>query len=273
MQNPWFPLYVADYLAKTSHLSQAQHGAYMLLMIHYYATLKPIPSDAGVLQRVCRAFADEEMACVRTVLDSFFTLDGNCYRHERIDEEIAKRLDISTKRQKAAAKRHALPPLQMHTQSQSQSYIEPKPKSKAHSAFVIPDWIPSEAWKHYEEMRCKIRKPMTDTARKWAVEALNRLRVKGYDPSEVLEQSVFNSWQGLFEVKHDSNSQTTGYGVGGRNTATSAGLGTQAQRAVNNAHALGTALGWNTTSDRPGQAARPSGRNTPLLGGEVEKIP
>lgn len=70
-------------------------------------------------------------------------------------------------------------------------------------SFTLPDWIPPQDWDEYEEMRRLIRKPMTNGAREKAVRRLDTLRGQGHDPSSVLQQSVFNSWQGLFAIKHD----------------------------------------------------------------------
>ena len=67
--------------------------------------------------------------------------------------------------------------------------------------FVLPDWIPKEHWASYEEMRNKIRKPMTDSARRMAVLKLENLNEQGQPPGQVLRQSVFNGWQGLFPIK------------------------------------------------------------------------
>ena len=67
--------------------------------------------------------------------------------------------------------------------------------------FTLPDWVPPAAWQAYVEMRTKTRKPMTETAMGIAINKLSDLKEQGYDPQKVLEQSIFNSWQGLFPLK------------------------------------------------------------------------
>jgi uncharacterized protein YdaU (DUF1376 family) len=105
VKNPWFPLYVADYLAKTGHLTQGQHGAYLLLLLHYYATRKPIPADRLSLQRICRSFAGYEDTAVDAVLKYFFELRSDGWHNARIDEELEKAELISGARRAAAAKK------------------------------------------------------------------------------------------------------------------------------------------------------------------------
>lgn len=65
---------------------------------------------------------------------------------------------------------------------------------------TIPDWIPAEAWAGYVEMRKKIRKPMTDRAVKLQIGVLEKLRAEGQNIEAVIDQSVMNSWQGLFAI-------------------------------------------------------------------------
>jgi len=72
---------------------------------------------------------------------------------------------------------------------------------------MIPEWIPADAWAGYVEMRKKIRKPMTDRAISLAVNTLTKLREEGYEPGAVLDQSVMNSWQGLFPIQEDRRTQ------------------------------------------------------------------
>lgn len=83
--------------------------------------------------------------------------------------------------------------------------IIPKPKSKAPSV-EIPDWVPSEAWNGFLEMRKKIKKPLTDRGVALALKKLGQLRDEGHDPSAVLDQSVMSNYQGLFPVKGDFRS-------------------------------------------------------------------
>ncbi|MES3022765.1 MAG: hypothetical protein V4857_14405 [Pseudomonadota bacterium] len=65
----------------------------------------------------------------------------------------------------------------------------------------LPDWLPAEAWAEYLAMRKKNKRPMTPYAEKLAIGKLTEFRANGQDVQAVLEQSIFNSWQGLFAVK------------------------------------------------------------------------
>ena len=90
MADHWSPWYWTDYIRKTSGLTLAQHGAYLLLLTEYYAN-GPISANADFLFRVCRAFDDGERAAVQAVLEQFFYVDPSdqkVYRNRRADEEI-----------------------------------------------------------------------------------------------------------------------------------------------------------------------------------------
>lgn len=106
MSDAWTAFYWRDYIADTGHLSLEQHGAYLLLMAHYYMTGQPLPANASVLHRVCRCTTDADRTAAEQVIREFFVLDGEVYRHNRIDLELAKRADISTKRRRAANEKH-----------------------------------------------------------------------------------------------------------------------------------------------------------------------
>lgn len=86
---PFMPLYVSDYLADTPHLSALEHGAYLLLIMTYWQRQKPLPADDKKLARIARVTPDEWAGMKDELLD-LFTLDGNVYRHTRIDAELTK---------------------------------------------------------------------------------------------------------------------------------------------------------------------------------------
>lgn len=61
-----------------------------------------------------------------------------------------------------------------------------------------PSWVPAVEWAAFEEMRQRIRKPLTDRARELAIGELAKLREAGHAPADVLNWAVMNSYQGLF---------------------------------------------------------------------------
>lgn len=85
----FYKRYPGDYGRDTSHLSLAEHGAYTLLMDHYYSTEKPIKTDRVSLFRLCRAFSEEEQAATMRVADEFFPVGDDGMRHNaRADRQI-----------------------------------------------------------------------------------------------------------------------------------------------------------------------------------------
>lgn len=86
----------------------------------------------------------------------------------------------------------------------AQDSDEPKP-SPAKPKPVIPDWVPIEPWNGFVAMRAKIKKPLSDRAVAQAINKLTELRRCGHDPGDVLDQSTFHCWQGLFEIKDNRN--------------------------------------------------------------------
>jgi len=79
--------------------------------------------------------------------------------------------------------------------------------TKESASFVLPDWIPQEAWMGFEEMRKKIRKPLTDRAKRLTISTLTKLKRQGHDPIACLDQSTQRAWQGVFTVREDDSPQ------------------------------------------------------------------
>jgi hypothetical protein len=70
--------------------------------------------------------------------------------------------------------------------------------------FCLPDGIPADAWKGYEDMRTRIKKPMTDRARGLVIKELLKLRDEGHDPAAVLDRSTVKGWTDVYPLKGDA---------------------------------------------------------------------
>jgi uncharacterized protein YdaU (DUF1376 family) len=109
---PWIPIFIPDYLADTQHLSTEEHGAYLLLIFNYWQTGKPLNNANGRLANVVR-LSNERWAVVQSSLEEFFTIEGNIWRHGRLDDELIvanKKLDarVNAGRQSGRSRRDEL---------------------------------------------------------------------------------------------------------------------------------------------------------------------
>lgn len=90
------PLYIADYKADTEHLSGEEHGYYLLMLMTYWQTEKPLLNNDVELARICKTSLRRFRQLKLRVLD-LFHLDGNLLVHKRVEAELAeyhKKLDL-----------------------------------------------------------------------------------------------------------------------------------------------------------------------------------
>jgi uncharacterized protein YdaU (DUF1376 family) len=99
MNRPWMPLYVGDYLGDTGHLTTMQHGAYLLLMMHYWRKGE-LPDDDRQLFKIAKLPLRTWCEYRATLQDFFY--DG--WKHKRIDAELEKMMRVSAKRAIAGQK-------------------------------------------------------------------------------------------------------------------------------------------------------------------------
>jgi hypothetical protein len=85
-----------------------------------------------------------------------------------------------------------------------------KKKKPTQPEFQLPSWIEPDVWAAFEEMRDGKKKPMTDYSRRLIVKDLEKLEAKGFHSTDVLNQSIVNSYQGVFELKQSGGSNGNG---------------------------------------------------------------
>ena len=106
---PWYKRFPGDYRRDTAHLTLAQHGAYGLLLDHYYSNAAPLPADLDALRRICSCSEEAERKAVDFVVAQFFELRADGYHNKRADLEIAEAAERHEQRvrggRKTASKR------------------------------------------------------------------------------------------------------------------------------------------------------------------------
>ncbi len=95
----------------------------------------------------------------------------------------------------------AKPDIAEQSRSRAEKSREEKetPAKDKPSQFALPLWVRRSTWDCFEEMRRRIRKPLTDRARQNILAKLDEFRGRGHDPEEVLNNSISNSWTGIWE--------------------------------------------------------------------------
>lgn len=97
----YYPFHLGDYAAHTGHLEPMEDLVYRRLLDLYYLREGPLPTDVMATAKLIRA---RSMAAdVESVLQEFFVLTEDGWRHTRCDEEIAKMQDKQSKARASAA--------------------------------------------------------------------------------------------------------------------------------------------------------------------------
>lgn len=208
MSRAWMPLYVADYLADTGHLTTAEHGAYLLLIMHYWSN-GGLPDDERKLARIARMTPDE-WADAGITLKGFFD-EG--WRHKRIEKELID-AQAAYDRRAAAGRRggqakaetssnaKAMPEqcysnaTALLKQSQSQSHIDTNvsiDKREPSALAILSECMSEQTARDLIAHRQKLRKPLTARAAK----LLAKDFVAYGNPEEAAEMMIKNGWQGF----------------------------------------------------------------------------
>jgi uncharacterized protein YdaU (DUF1376 family) len=156
--NLYIPFHPGDYLTDTAHLSAAEHGAYLLLILNYWQRGEPLPADDRKLRGIARMTAAEWQESRKTVLEFFTERDGLLH-HKRIDEELANARDKSSKAKASAEqsvnvrRANAKRPLNERSANQDQDQEREDKEAKASSSSADDDEriLISEAMRRLEQ--------------------------------------------------------------------------------------------------------------------------
>lgn len=88
---------------------------------------------------------------------------------------------------------------------------EESPPTPLWGEIGLPDWLPRDAWMDWCRYRERLnRKGWTEKAAQLSFRTLEALRAEGSPPKAVIEQSIGNSWRGLFALPPEKRRQPQG---------------------------------------------------------------
>jgi uncharacterized protein YdaU (DUF1376 family) len=222
-QFPALPLFTDAYMADTRHLTAAQHGAYLLLLMTAWRMPDcKLPDDDKFLAR-CVAMDLRSWKANRDIVMSFWKRDSEqkWYQARLLDERKYVE-DKRSKNVKAAKARWLNNKDSTDADAMPKSCLSDAPtptptptpsKVKKEGNFVLPlpEWLPLTDWDDYLDSRSKRGKKATNRAMQLVIIKLDELRTKGHDPTAVLQQSIINGWTSVFEIKENKNGSKTGF--------------------------------------------------------------
>jgi uncharacterized protein YdaU (DUF1376 family) len=190
--HPWMPFYVADYLADTGHLSTLEHGAYLLLIMHYWRR-GGLPDNDAQLARVCHV-SEAEWQDIRSTLAALFDAE---WKHKRIEAELVRSEARSAAGKAGASARYCdrnATALRSHShRSASHSHNHKEREESNSPTSELETVLDTDHAGAVIDHRRRIRKPLTVHAAK----LLAGKFAKCADPNAAADAMIANGWQGF----------------------------------------------------------------------------
>ncbi len=145
MSDSFYRFFPGDYLRDTGDLSLIEHGAYRLLLDHYY-TQEYLPSDRLKLYRICRAFDADEKSAIDAVVVRIFKQDGTGRLLPRkAEEEIAGRrkyLEDQARKSRLGVQARGLTPKEPMDVPKENPRVDPRVDPKVDPPSPSPSPLP-----------------------------------------------------------------------------------------------------------------------------------
>jgi uncharacterized protein YdaU (DUF1376 family) len=231
----YYPHHIGDFNNATRHLTRVERSLYRDAIDLYYDTEQPLPGDDfDYLAKRLLASSDEEKSALRDVLNEFFTLDGGAYHHSRCDAEIAKyRANAESKskagRASAAKRKQKSTPVERmnngcatnqepRTKNQEPLKAESNPAPAKPARFdpvamPLPDCLHRTDWTAWISYRRARKLTTAEPTMLKQLQFLTECNARGQPPDVIINASITNGWQGLFEPK--TGGRRNGNGVAG----------------------------------------------------------
>jgi uncharacterized protein YdaU (DUF1376 family) len=231
---PFMQFYIGDYLRDTFHLSTEGHGAYLLTLFAMWNADGWVSAEPDKMARYAR-MTPARWAKVSPDIMPLLKVENGMVTQNRLLKELEKASGKSLKRSEAGKLGVQAKALKSKKATKANAKAiadgllkhlpepEPEPESKKQEApakavaivaretksltviQTLPSWVPLDAWSGYLDMRRKKRMISTDRAIGMLITKLDAMRLKGHDPTEILDTATLNNWKSLYEPKENTN--------------------------------------------------------------------
>jgi uncharacterized protein YdaU (DUF1376 family) len=159
MSLPWFPFHIDAYTGDTMHLTTEEHGCYLLMMLAYYRTEKPLPAADRSLAALVKLPIERWMEA-KPALAPFFREEAGLWYHDRIELEIKERCSkhaqsiarakhaAEVKHGRASSKDAPSTPQASPKPARSRKLPEPSVTDPVKDAPSVPDASPEQSPEH-----------------------------------------------------------------------------------------------------------------------------
>jgi len=158
--------HIGDFRRDTASLSDSDAMAYLKLLWLYYDTEEPLPIDSKLLAFKIGSTADS----VQLILDAYFQLDNNCYRHKRCDAEIsaykARSVIAKEKANKRWSNAVAMPQHNSSNTGATKNDANREPITDNQIKDIRPSDVSISIWEDFAKHRKAKKAPITETALK-----------------------------------------------------------------------------------------------------------
>lgn len=162
----YFQFEIKEWISNTAHLTLEEEAIYLRLILYYYDSEQPIPSEP---HKVLRKLRITNIAEALNILNEYFTPTDNGWIHKRCDEVIQKynqKIESASRAGKASAEaRFNKRSTDVQPINNQESLINNQIKTVAPKV-AIPFGVSENVWKDFLVLRKTKKMAVTQTALK-----------------------------------------------------------------------------------------------------------
>lgn len=199
----YFQFEIKEWISNTAHLTLEEEAIYLRLILYYYDSEQPIPSEP---HKVLRKLRITNIAEALNILNEYFTPTDNGWIHKRCDEVIQKynqKIESASRAGKASAEarfnKRSTDVQPINNQESLINNQESNKKPKPKGSFESKDWVcPTDVCPNIFDDFLKVRKAKRSPLTVTALEGLRREGKKaGLNLQEVLQMCCERGWIGF----------------------------------------------------------------------------